>query len=78
MYLYIFEDGSLKTTQSIGEGDLAACDDGLIDLIDISGPEPKQYMDGDWIKIESADNVVVMESDKGKYPGDDTVPGQSC
>ena len=52
MYLFIFEDGSIKKGSIVEDGDTAAADDGILDIIDISGAEPLQYHDGEWHEIE--------------------------
>lgn len=54
MFLFIFEDGLIKKATVICDGDKSCADDGIIDLIDISGDEPKQYYDGEWHDLESA------------------------
>jgi hypothetical protein len=49
MYIAIFEDGEMKLLDSIGEGDLEACAEGVLDLIDVSvADKPTRYWDGKW------------------------------
>lgn len=36
MYLFIFEDGEIKQASEVGEDDLESCDNGYLDIIDIS------------------------------------------
>ncbi len=53
MYLYIFEDSSVYFhTGEISQEDYDQCDDGYIDIIDISDPKnPKQYYKSKWHEI---------------------------
>jgi hypothetical protein len=55
MYIYIFEDGVVKCYTEISDGDLDACDDGLLTIIDISksGEIPKTYIDGEWVDVDN-------------------------
>ena len=55
MYIYIFEDGEVKKGDTFGHGDMDSCDDGILDVIDISGDQPMQYYDNEWHDIPSAD-----------------------
>ena len=55
MYLYIFEDGEVKKATTISKEDKESCDMGILDIIDISGDEPKQYYEGEWHDLPSAD-----------------------
>lgn len=53
MYIFIFEDGSVKAGDIIQDGDLMAAENGILDIIDIRKPdEPKQYFDGEWQDVE--------------------------
>lgn len=53
MYLMIMEDGSVVKGEAYTEDELNSCDDGYMELIDISKPkEPKSYYRGKWISIE--------------------------
>lgn len=55
MYLMIFETGDVCKTNGYEEGDLAAADDGYLDIIDIRDPRaPKQYHGGEWRDVEMA------------------------
>lgn len=55
MYLMIFETGDVRKTNGYEDGDLAAADDGYLDIIDIREPSsPKQYHDGEWHDVEMA------------------------
>ena len=56
MYILIFEDGSMVKSETVGAEDLAASEDGLLDIIDCSSDNPTRYWDGDWISIE--DSIV--------------------
>lgn len=55
MYLYIFEDGEVKKATSFSDDDRTSCDMGILDVIDLHAENPKQYIDGEWHDIESAD-----------------------
>jgi len=57
MYVYIFEDGQIKTASTFDDDDMASCDMGVIDVIDISGEKPKQYHNNNWHDLESADDA---------------------
>jgi hypothetical protein len=51
MYIFIFEDGSFKKVDSILDGELAAVESGILEIIDISGA-PKYYSsNGEWIDL---------------------------
>ena len=52
MYIYIFEDGEIRKGTIFDEEEAKACDGGFLDIIDISGDEPKMYYDGKWNDIE--------------------------
>jgi len=55
MYILIFENGEVKKTATINSNDMIAVDDGILDIIDISGDEPKTYYNGVWHDLESVD-----------------------
>jgi hypothetical protein len=55
MYLIILEDGEIRKTNEIEDDTYQNCDDGVCDLIDISGKEPLGYFQGEWVEIQSAD-----------------------
>jgi len=55
MYLYIFEDGTIKKGTTFEDGEADACDLGILDVIDISDGEPKRYAFDSWQEIETAD-----------------------
>lgn len=53
MYLFIFEDGSIRRKDIVQDGDLMEADDGVLDIIDIrKSDEPKMYYEGKWNEIE--------------------------
>lgn len=52
MYLFIHDDCVVKGVASIDDGDLLACDEGLVSIIDISTPVPKEYYNGEWSDID--------------------------
>lgn len=55
MYLYIFEDGEVKKATTVSDNDKNCVDAGILDIIEIGGDDPKQYLGGEWHDIESAD-----------------------
>lgn len=55
MYIYVFEDGEIKKGSSFEQGDMDSCDAGILDVIDISVDPPRQYYDGEWHDLPSAD-----------------------
>ncbi len=51
MYLFIFEDGAIKKSDSVTQDDL---DSDYLQIIDISQPNnPVEYFDGEWQTIDS-------------------------
>ena len=57
MYIYLFEDGEIRKGTIFNDSESEACDDGILDVIDISGDIPKQYLSGKWHDIDSIDSV---------------------
>jgi hypothetical protein len=55
MYLYFFEDGEIKKGTTFSDDDAQSCDAGILDVIDIGDSDPRQYYDGKWHELESAD-----------------------
>jgi hypothetical protein len=54
MYLFMLDDGEIRRGSVIQEGDLSACDDGILDIVDISNPDnPLRYFDGKWQELEA-------------------------
>lgn len=53
MYLYIFEDCTVKYSTTFEDDDRQACDDRMLDVIDLHTENPKQYYDGEWHNIDS-------------------------
>lgn len=51
MYLLVMEDGKIWRMSALDEGYMANADDGILDIIDISGDVPLQYYDGKWNEI---------------------------
>jgi len=51
MYLIILEDSEIRRADTISDDDLAACDNGLIDIVDLGGEMPKDYYNGKWNDI---------------------------
>lgn len=53
MYIYIFDDLSIKAYKEIGEGDLKAADDGYLSIINIKDNQrPTEYFNGEWTELE--------------------------
>lgn len=56
MYLFIHEDGHVQKVSKVGDDDLQACEDGYLDVIDISDNQnPRRRIGGAWEEVESAD-----------------------
>jgi len=52
-YLFIFEDGTIWKGSKYSEEDLEYCDNGVLQIIDISQQnDPVEYIDGIWQTIE--------------------------
>jgi hypothetical protein len=54
MYLLILEDGEIVKSATVNEDDKLMVDAGLLDLIDVSGDQPVQYLEGEWHEIDGA------------------------
>ena len=52
MYIIITEFQDIRYAENITDEELAACDDGILDVIDIVGDTPKRYSDGEWHELE--------------------------
>ena len=57
MYLFIFEDGSMRIGNTITDEDRQSCDDGILDIVRtrIEGMDVfyDQYLEGEWRQIEA-------------------------
>ena len=53
MYLFIFEDLTIRKSLTFTEEDAASCDEGILDVIDLHAENPKQYYDGEWNDVEN-------------------------
>ena len=52
-YILINEDGSVVTKRGISDSDKYASDLGVVDIINIQGPVPSQYVSkGNWEPLE--------------------------
>lgn len=52
-YIFVFEDLEIRRGESYLKEDLEACDDGLLDIIDISDPTaPLAYFKGGWEELQ--------------------------
>lgn len=59
MYLFIYENGKIETSERITAEDWVANAEGLVDFVDIRNPEkPLLYSHGVWSEIESAVSSV--------------------
>jgi hypothetical protein len=57
MYLMIFEDGEMKSAESVGSDDLDAADSGVVDLVDTTDPfRPLRYFNSEWVEIEDVND----------------------
>ena len=52
MFLIILEDSEIRLCNTVSNDDLAACDDGIIDIINLNTDKPMQYYNGDWHDID--------------------------
>ncbi len=51
MYLFIYEDGSLLTTNAITNNDKSSVSSGILSIVDME--DGSQWVDdGEWVKIE--------------------------
>ena len=56
MYLFIFEDGKVKQASAVGDDDLESCDNGYLDIIDVSASgDIRRRWEGGWVEVESID-----------------------
>jgi hypothetical protein len=55
MYLFVLEDGELRTTDNITQGDRECVSMGILDIVNMT--DGTQLTDeGEWVKIEHNDN----------------------
>lgn len=55
-YLFIFEDGDTAIHSSVEPHDLDCCDDGILQVLDISDPKNvTSYYNGSWHPVEVLD-----------------------
>lgn len=53
MYIMIHESGDMVLLKELTKDDLAAADDGYVDLIDVSqADEPLRYFDEGWTNVD--------------------------
>jgi len=62
MYLFITEDGSIYKGDYITEDETNAADSGILDIINTSGPQPTQYINGSWYGIDNWGTIKEKES----------------
>lgn len=54
MYLFIFEDGTIKKSSSYSDEDFESVENGYLDIVDISDPENPKVINGtEWEAVES-------------------------
>ena len=58
MFLLIFEDGAIAKAETLSDAELDMCDDGYVDIINITPPEPKLYYKEEWHNIRSVDSEL--------------------
>ena len=52
MFLFISEDGTIEKSLSYTDENLSWCDDGVLQIIDITKPDaPTEYFMGKWVNI---------------------------
>lgn len=53
MYLYIFEDGEIRTSNEFSTTDKICCNNGILTVLDITNnKQPTEYYQGEWHEIE--------------------------
>ena len=52
MYIVIFEDGDIRRATTLLQADFDSADEGLIDILDVSGEIPFHYVNGKWLKLK--------------------------
>ena len=62
MYLLITEDGEIQKSVSLHDDDKMMADAGLLDVIDVTGEQPFQYLEGDWHPIGLVDPAIYGRS----------------
>jgi len=53
MFIVVFESGEIKKMDEYCQGDLDACDSGVLDLIDVGPEVPLVFFNGQWHEVES-------------------------
>lgn len=53
MYLFIFEDGSVKQGRELSNSDLQDVEYGVLQVIRLDDSGPKEYFEGEWLSVES-------------------------
>ena len=57
MFIYIFEDGTVKKGATFEDEDKEACDMGILEVISVINGEPMTWYGGEWCEIESAEEA---------------------
>ena len=53
MFIIIHESGDMVKARELSCGDVAAADDGVVDLVDLSEVDnPKRYYEGVWVELD--------------------------
>lgn len=58
MYLLITEDGEIQKSVSLHDDDKMMADEGLLDVIDVTGDVPTSYYQGKWHDIKQVDPAI--------------------
>jgi hypothetical protein len=53
MYIIIFEDGTIRRTETVEADVLSAADDNYCDVLDVTPDVPLQYVQGEWKELPS-------------------------
>jgi hypothetical protein len=53
MFLVILESGEIRKAEQVMDEDLDACDDGILDLVNLNNDVPMQYCNGEWHEVET-------------------------
>ena len=54
-YLLIFEDGEMKTTNTVKDDDLQTSDDGDLDIVNMD--DRSRYIYGNWVDIDKVEDT---------------------
>lgn len=71
-YLFIFEDGQVMKADKVTDDEFVSCDNGILDVIDISGDEPMQYLNDGWHELPTAPPLYEKNDDYDGQPDEFT------